>query len=515
MKTVNKILTLFAALFALAGCIENDIPYPIITADITAFEVSGQKSAANINTAERKVMVDLADTVDIANVYLLRFEVSNDATVSPAITNVINLSEPVNYTLTTYQDYIWTITATQTIERSIQVENQIGDAIFDESNKIALVTVSGSTQLNNITIKSLKLGPDGATTLPKFDSVKDFTTSQQFVWTYKNRSEIWSVKIVKSDISVNTGAVNAFAKYVLVSGEFQAGSGEPTFVYKKKEDSEWKTFTGSVAVNGGAFSAKVTGLEPETEYVIKSKVGDLTGNEVAFRTEAALQVENLNFENWVKEGKSWFPNLDLSAAHYWWDTGNKGANTLSEKNPTVSEDKIVISGKAAKMTSMAIVGVFAAGNIYTGKYVKTVGVGAQLDFGRPFTSRPSSLKGYYHYTPGSIDKVKEPYENLKGLNDTCHIYIALADWNAPFVINTTEKKFLDLNSSSIIAYGDLKDGTGTGGSYKEFDIKLNYRDDKRTPKYILIVASASKFGDYFTGSTSSVLYVDEFSLNYD
>ena len=30
-----------------------------------------------------------------------------------------------------------------------------------------------------------------------------------------------------------------------------------------------------------------------------------------------------------------------------------------------------------------------------------------------------------------------------------------------------------------------------------------------------IAAAASKYGDYFTGSTSSVMYVDEFSLVYD
>ena len=35
------------------------------------------------------------------------------------------------------------------------------------------------------------------------------------------------------------------------------------------------------------------------------------------------------------------------------------------------------------------------------------------------------------------------------------------------------------------------------------------------PTYILIVASASKYGDYFTGSTSSVLLLDEFELLFD
>ena len=37
----------------------------------------------------------------------------------------------------------------------------------------------------------------------------------------------------------------------------------------------------------------------------------------------------------------------------------------------------------------------------------------------------------------------------------------------------------------------------------------------RTPKYIVLVAAASKYGDYFSGGVGRVLYVDEFSLVYD
>ena len=189
---------------------------------------------------------------------------------------------------------------------------------------------------------------------------------------------------------------------------------------------------------------------------------------------------------------------------------------MGEKNPTVPEESNVVSGKAAKLTSTSVVGVFAAGNIYTGRYVKTDGIGAQLDFGIPFESRPASLKGYYNYSPGTIDKVKEKYSHLKGQKDTCNIYVVLADWDAPYVINTTKELFLDINGDKhIIAYGLLEDGEGTDGKYKEFEVKFEYRDLWRKPKYLLVVAAASKYGDYFTGSTSSVLYVDEFVLSYE
>ena len=56
-------------------------------------------------------------------------------------------------------------------------------------------------------------------------------------------------------------------------------------------------------------------------------------------------------------------------------------------------------------------------------------------------------------------------------------------------------------------------------TYTEFSIPLTYYQGKmpspETPIYIIIMASSSKDGDVFTGSTSSVMYVDEFSLSYD
>ena len=54
------------------------------------------------------------------------------------------------------------------------------------------------------------------------------------------------------------------------------------------------------------------------------------------------------------------------------------------------------------------------------------------------------------------------------------------------------------------------------GTFTEYpDLKLEYRATNRKPTYIVLVCSASKYGDFFTGASGSVLYVDEFSLEYD
>ena len=120
--------------------------------------------------------------------------------------------------------------------------------------------------------------------------------------------------------------------------------------------------------------------------------------------------------------------------------------------------------------------------------------------------------------------------------DLCSIYIALADnvgldgggQNYAFQIDNTldkddsehfkYKNTIDFSESNpnIVAYGTITDEEAKGtGEWQEFTIDLKYRDLTRVPKYIIVVASASKYGDYFTGSTSSVMYIDDFSLVYD
>ena len=48
----------------------------------------------------------------------------------------------------------------------------------------------------------------------------------------------------------------------------------------------------------------------------------------------------------------------------------------------------------------------------------------------------------------------------------------------------------------------------------EVVIPLDYRRTDIKPSYIILVASASKGGDYFTGGPS-VMYIDDFELIYD
>lgn len=167
---------------------------------------------------------------------------------------------------------------------------------------------------------------------------------------------------------------------------------------------------------------------------------------------------------------------------------------------------------------------------------------AQIRFGRLFTDRPTQLKGWFKYTRGTTvdyfgDECPSSYKEELNDGDLCAIYIALTDNNGltgtsygdtAFEINGDAsgddpdnfiyKRTIDYseNNPHIIAYGSITEEEAKGkGEWQEFTIDLKYRSLTRKPKYIIVVASASKYGDFFTGSTGSLMYIDDFELSYD
>lgn len=318
---------------------------------------------------------------------------------------------------------------------------------------------------------------------------------------------------------VITGDANPWAMFAYVNGKYTTDSAPEGlgFQYRKASEAEWTDFAGEISYEGKTFSAKITGLEPETEYEFRAvSAQDVRDDSaVQFTTEAADQLPNFNFDSWYKDGKNWYANADMGD-NYFWDSGNKGANTLSEVNPTSPEETFVVSGKAVRMESKYVILAFAGGNIYSGSFGSVSGLGASINFGRPYTCRPTALHGWYSYAPKAIDKVKAPYEDLKGTMDVGKIYVALTDWSSPFNVNTnTGTFFVPDEDPAVIAYGELEIPENSNGEYKEFTIDLEYRDLERIPTHVLVVATASKYADYFTGGVGSTMYIDEFEFLFE
>lgn len=331
---------------------------------------------------------------------------------------------------------------------------------------------------------------------------------------------------------------NAWSNFAYLKGSIESQEADAeldaanmTFEYKTASEEEWKSIKAQ-ADGENAFKATLVDLQPGTQYSYRMAYnggGDANfKSDVSnFTTENQEVVPNLSFDDWctVKNaGLFGTGNTYYAASDYnnlFWDSGNEGANSISVENPTQPEETDVISGKAAKLTSKVVASQFAAGSLFTGDFgsASLDPLGANLDFGRPFTGRPSQLKGYFKYNPGNIDYIDTSRVTAvkKGDRDLCSIYILLADWDAPFAVSTGDNKFVDINDPSVIAYGELgadKTSPVSMADYEEFTIDIKYRDTTRKPTYILIVCSSSKYGDYFTGSKGSVLLLDEFQLVY-
>lgn len=551
LTRILGILALTAGI--LTSCaIENDIPYPIIEASIESMTVEGQRgadqntfTAATINKSARTVTLYVNDGVDISRLQILSLKTTTGAELVVDDPNVcedyskfptsgfasldsiplssnthVNFSQPVTFTLRTYQDYQWKVTVNQIIQRDIEIDGMT-DYVIDTTTRTVIIYVDPETDRTNLNVKKLNLGGEYGRVSPDPTLQKDYSKPSTFnvSCSWEEYSYEWTVYVYPDSGESSSSSTEAFAMTTraTVNGKIQSGK-TPVVEYRKESETSWITVpSANVNVSSNTFSATLTGLSASTTYKYRINVDGSIGSEQSFTTATATPLENGSFDEWSSEaadnGTLWQPWSTSS----FWDTGNRGATTIADSNSVPTSETCNGSGKAASLETKWVVMKLASGNIFTGSYVRTDGTNGVLSFGREFKSFPSKLRINYKYTSATIDKIGEDaLEYLKGRPDSCHIYIALADWNQPLEIRTrpSERQLFDKNDSHVIAYAEYISGN-SDSQYQQKDLVLNYRYTNRTPKYILIVASASKYGDYFTGGVGSKLLVDNFELIYD
>lgn len=551
LTRILGILALTAGI--LTSCaIENDIPYPIIETSIESMTVEGQRgadqntfTAATINKSARTVTLYVNDGVDISRLQILSLKTTTGAELVVDDPNVcedyskfptsgfasldsiplssntrVNFSQPVTFTLRTYQDYQWKVTVNQIIQRDIEIDGMT-DYVIDTTTRTVIIYVDPETDRTNLNVKKLNLGGEYGRVSPDPTLQKNYSKPSTFnvSCSWEEYSYEWTVYVYPDSGESSSSSTEAFAMTTraTVNGKIQSGK-TPVVEYRKESETSWITVpSANVNVSSNTFSATLTGLSASTTYKYRINVDGSIGSEQSFTTATATPLENGSFDEWSSEaaanGTLWQPWSTSS----FWDTGNKGATTIADSNSVPTSETCNGSGKAASLETKWVVMKLASGNIFTGSYVRTDGTNGVLSFGREFKSFPSKLRINYKYTSATIDKIGEDaLEYLKGRPDSCHIYIALADWNQPLEIRTrpSERQLFDKNDSHVIAYAEYISGN-SDSQYQQKDLVLNYRYTNRTPKYILIVASASKYGDYFTGGVGSKLLVDNFELIYD
>lgn len=308
----------------------------------------------------------------------------------------------------------------------------------------------------------------------------------------------------------------------------------PKFQYRVKgAGSSWTTVDADLT--GSTFSKEITGLTPGTTYEYQAMDGTQASTVTCeFTTETTFQPENASFEA-VSDSSS-IILIHGTGQSTWWDTGNHGSSTMN-KNVTTPDTSVKHSGNQSLLLSsqfvgFGIIGKFAAGNLFAGKYLDTEGADGILGWGRPCTSRPKALKVYVRYEPAIVDNGGDYIAN--GATDQGIIYVAIGDWAGqeanggtwPFVVRTKKASSLfstekgTYSGDGIIAYGEktFEEAYNDGGNMKELTINLDYDNfggNQRKPTSIIIVASASKYGDYFQGGDGSKMWLDDMELIYE
>lgn len=532
MNKIKHIAFALVGMLCFTSCIENTIPYPVEEMEILAYEGEGFRAA--IDPLTRTVTLTLEEQTDISQVEVTKVEVTEHAQLSIPLIGTFDLRTPIQVTLSRYQDYLWTIQAEQPIERYFTVAGQIGQTEIDTRSRTATVYVAEGTDLEQITVTSLKLGPKEVTTMtPSIEDLTSFSSVRYVYLSYpalKGTQERWQLYVLETDVKVTLTAADAWAKMAWLYGAAEEGT-RVGFRYRKVGDTMWSDAP-TATQQGGTFSSKVTGLQPETEYEFVAYSNEDLSPTVICRTETMQALENGGFEEWCVVKDIVYPYAEGGSPY--WATGNVGASianaTVTEgvRDPRPGSDGQLSARLTSLFANIFGVGRFAAGNLYIGNYVRNDGTHGIINFGRPFTARPVALKGWMKYNRGLIDRVTTQPPGVtieKGDPDMGSIYIALGDWDpavyggtadSPVEVATRriDETAFDPHSEAVIAYGELLLSESVG-EWTEVVIPLEYVATNRIPTHILVTFAASRYGDYFTGSTESVMWVDDFELIYE
>lgn len=326
------------------------------------------------------------------------------------------------------------------------------------------------------------------------------------------------------------------------------------FAYSSN-DSDW-TYVDAVANPDGGWKADVTGLTPSTTYSYKLVINEeQIGDPLTFTTESAPNLPNASFEYASKVSgtdyyKFYDPNCGVEEGmSMFWGSGNgegsEGVNGSANLGITITKidtgDKKHGNQSVLAHTS-SMLEFLAAGNLFTGQFAGLVGTsGGKVNFGRPWTSRPSALRVWCKYETDKMDIINNqpPGMNLtKNDYDRAQVKVALGTWDhktyggtkdSPVHVNTTNSDtFVDFNTDrSTIANGDLiiyNDGYSVSGGAKvsgatsgwiQYTIPLKYRNLNTYPTHIVVSFAASQYGDYFTGNDGSKLWIDQVELIYE
>lgn len=351
--------------------------------------------------------------------------------------------------------------------------------------------------------------------------------------TEKTSEATLSLRLSNAAVELNEAAEVSYTTTTFVATIVKPDelTGNVGFNYREKGTADWTFVAGTN--NGTTLTASVDNLKFGTTYEYCAVAGGYTSPAKELTTLTPPQLPNASFEQTsTASDKALMFSADPN--DFYWDSGNHGSQKM-QKNVTEVTTKYFHSGKQGLCLHSQFVGLggfagkFAAGNIFVGKYLATEGMDGVLGWGRSFNCpiRPKALKVWARYEPVNIthDNTSALPSVSKGDPDNGIVYIALVtdqtmSYNSetwPQIVKTSSssRQLFDPSGSNVVAYGEhVFTSATTESGLVEITIPLNDVNPNLTVSNIIIVASASRYGDYFVGGNGSLLYLDDFELVY-
>ena len=306
-------------------------------------------------------------------------------------------------------------------------------------------------------------------------------------------------------------------------------------LYREGEE-EWKRSTASISEDN-TYTATISDLAPNHTYEYALSVnGKNVGATKAFTLTDGNQIPNGDMESWCVYDKVTYPGPSENTKY--WDSGNKGTSMVDETLTSSSTD--IRPGSKGRYSALldsktinaVIMKQFGAGNIFIGDFgeASLSPIGATVYFGQPFTynAKPKGVKMWVKYNCGSIDN-RGKVGPSTGEPDLSKIFCCMCNWTSPWCVDSTKadattfspdmesiKSCTDGRYNGVL-YTAYFESTESNNEWHELYIpfeKVEGTDESVVPNYIVLTATCSGYGDYFTGSSDSWMYIDDIELVY-
>lgn len=346
--------------------------------------------------------------------------------------------------------------------------------------------------------------------------------------TYNDDADLWANTATVTAENVPDGAK---VQYRVKDGEWKDAAPTEGSTYRiapewDETQNDAKLAIYDIKAGTGVFAGNTY------EVRIAAEDGQAIGTSIVFNTKVGDTIPNGDMSGWSNSG---FDIPNAADADTFWSSGN---NSMSNTLCTKSEDKYGKSAPAAKLASSDVfgMGILAAGNLFTGDFDFSMSsMGGAVKFGRPYawTARPSALKLKYAATVKPVNLTNMFGPKVEGVtngdDDHARIFVAIVDWTGQHSVTSTTadttgswdpEKTDTVDEGKILGYGSFKISSPAelGDALEDLEIQIHWYDKEAKPaegSYSLVISCAcNEYGDYFTGCSTNVMYVDDFEWAY-